>query len=385
VATAVVVAVLVGSCLAMSTAAVAKAVPRTFGEVPPANPKHSLALDEHLRPDCSGVHDDSPICLDESVAMLNAGRHDEQLGPLVLPGNWNRLTVPEQLFVITELERTARGLQPDTGLAADWNAAARAGADAGEDPTTAGSGAHGLESVWAGGNANPITATVGWIYDDALFPDGSSSNLDCSASSPAGCWGHRDVLLHDTAATACRSRCAVGAGYSPDGFTADAGSAHESYAEVFGVDGGNNPDPLMFRWTSELRYLPACEQAGDTCGWKGRPLVTPKGFVNVRGVPAGELPPIQPWFPVTVRWDTTSRGKVSVSVTVAGASVAGLEASARQGTTEVTLAVKRVSTAKFVASGRLSAGRWTATIVYRTAPGHGPSPSTVVPVTVPGG
>jgi hypothetical protein len=357
-------------------------VPRTIGEVPPANPKHSLVLDEHLRPDCGGVDDHSGTCQDESVAMLNAGRRDEHLGPLVLPGNWNRLTVPEQLFVMTELERTARGLQPDTGLAADWNVAASDGADAGEDPTSAGSGTSGLESVWAGGDANPIVATVEWIYADGLFPDDSSTNGDCSESATSGCWGHRDVLLHDTAATSCEKRCAIGAGYSPDGFiAAGSGSSHESYAEVIGVGGGNNPDPLMFRWSSELQYLPACERAGDTCGWNGRPLVTAKGFLNVRG---GASPLVQPWFPVALHWDASGSGAVSVSVSV-GTSVAGLNVVAVRGGDKVTLSVRKLSTADFVASGRIAAGHWTVTITYRTAPGHGPSPSTVVGVTVPGG
>jgi hypothetical protein len=388
---------LASACWALSTAAAAarspqataaakpKLVPRAIGEVPPANPKHSLALDEHLRPDCSGVHDVAPTCVDESVAMLNAGRRDEHLGPLLLPSNWSRLTVAQQLFVMTDLERTARGLAPDTGLATDWDAAAAAGAQTGRDPTGDGSGAHGFASVWAGGEANPVVTMVGWIYDDALFPDGSSSNIDCSADATAGCWGHRDAVLHDTAASSCGRRCAIGAGYSPDGFAgAGSGSAHESYAEVFGIGGANNPDPLVFRWTSELQYLPACEHAGDSCGWSGRPLVSASGFLNIRGVAPGASAPVSPWFPVAVHLETNSSGEISVSVAVR-ASVTTVDVTARRGSDDVTLRVRQLSSDNFVASGRLSAGRWTVTILYRIASDHGPSPSTIVPVNVPGG
>ena len=68
------------------------------------------------RPTCKGVRDYSPTCLDESVAMLNAGRRHEQLGPLVLPGNWNRLTVAEQIFVLTRARaHCSRSLPPDSG------------------------------------------------------------------------------------------------------------------------------------------------------------------------------------------------------------------------------------------------------------------------------
>lgn len=253
-----------------------------IGLPPPRNPKYSLAIDQNQTPKCTGVHDYSAICLDQSVAMLNAGRRSEQLGPLVLPRNWERLTVPQQLFVLTDLERTARGLPPDTGLASDWNAAADAGAKAGKDPTRGGAGAKGFGSVWAGEDHNPIGAMLAWIYDDAFFPDGASNNLACTRSIKWGCWGHRDIELHDSAVFSCESVCAIGAAYSPTGYKAF-GSSHPSYAEVFGEDAGDNPDPLVFTWTSELRQLPACERTGDACAWKGRPLLTAKGMLNVRG------------------------------------------------------------------------------------------------------
>jgi hypothetical protein len=350
--------------------------------LPPRNPAHSLRLDEHVRPDCSGVHDYTATCLDESVAMLNAGRRNEGLGPLVLPRNWIRVTVPEQIFVLTELERTARGLQPDTGLAADWNAAAARGADAGSDPTSDGAGAHGFLSIWAGGQQNAIVATVDWVYDDALFPDHSSRTLGCSPGVTSGCWGHRDAILRDTAATACGHRCAVGTGYSPNGFASTgSGQGHESYAAVFGIDGGDNPDPLMFRWASELRWLPACERAGDSCSWAGQPLVTASGTLDVRGLRQGTSL-VRPWFPVSTSGVASSNGSVTLSIAV-GLSLSSLAVTATQGARRVSLHVSGLAGERFEATGRLAGGYWTLSIRYGTPAIDGPQPSSTGKVRVP--
>jgi hypothetical protein len=356
--------------------------------LPPRHPAHSLRLDEHVRADCSGVHDTTVTCLDESVAMLNAGRHDEGLGPLVLPRNWIRLTVPEQIFVLTELERTARGLPPDTGLAADWDAAAQVGAAAGQDPTGAGAGAQGgFLSIWAGGQPNAIIATVDWVYDDALFPDGSSRTLGCSPGSTSGCWGHRDAILRDTAATACGRRCAVGAGYSPTGFTGAGpgpgprqGQGQQSYAAVFGIDGANNPDPLVFRWAGELRWLPACERAGDSCPWTGQPLITAHGTFDVRGLRQGASL-VRPWFPVVFHGVASSDGSVAISFAT-GLRLSTITVTVRQGARQVTLHVSGHGE-HFEATGRLGSGGWTLSIEYRTPAIDGPRPSSTGTVRVP--
>jgi hypothetical protein len=349
---------------------------------PPRNPAHALRLDEHVRTDCTGVHDVSATCIDESVAMLNAGRRNEGLGPLLLPRNWARLTVPEQIFVLTELERTARGLQPDTGLAADWNTAARAGADDGTDPTRAGSGAPGFLAIWAGGQQNPVIAMVGWIYDDAEFPDHTSQTINCSGVVASGCWGHRDAVLRDTAATACGRRCAVGAGYSPSGFAiTGSGQNRESYAEVFGVDAANNPDPLMFRWTSELRQLPGCERVRDDCSWTDRPLVTAAGVINVRGI-AQHTSLIAPWFSAPINWSAEGNGSLTVWLGV-GTRINGLTVTATQGARQVALRVRRSSSIEFVATAELTPGHWALRVHYGTPAIDGPAPSATATVRVP--
>ena len=351
-------------------------VGRLRGVLPPRHPAYGLSIDEHAQPNCTGAHDHSAVCLDESVALLNSGRRSEHLGPLVLPANWQRLTVPRQMFVLTDLERTARGLPPDSGLASDWNAAAAAGAAAGTDPTTAGSGTHGFESIWAGGMPNPIAAMLGLIYDDGLYHDGSSQDIGCSRSDPSPCWAHRLIELHDTSAISCETLCAVGAAYSPKGF-----DGHESYAEVFGAYGGNNQDPLTFLWLGELRWLPACERSGDTCGWKDRPLLTRKGFTHIRGFARGESPPIRPWFHVGVGGHVSGSGVVNLSVVVSQ-RLRGITALASRGREHRRLRVERVSAYSFIIVGTLAPGRWTITVHYRTPRAYGADPSSQLHVTV---
>lgn len=237
------------------------------GLLPPQNPDYSLAAGRYLPGACAGVRDYSSACMSESIGMINAGRRSEALGPLLLPSNWTRLSVARQLFVLTDLERTARGLDPEAGLVATWSQDAQAGAMAGRDP----SGPPGAGALWAGGEPNAIIVIDDWIYEDGRFRDGFSENLDCTATIGWGCWMHRDILLQDGAAR-CDSHCAVGAGFSPVGYRGGGALiGHESYAELLGPDA--RAGSLTFSWDSELIRLPACERDGDSCSWAGSPIV----------------------------------------------------------------------------------------------------------------
>jgi hypothetical protein len=352
--------------------------------LPPANPPYSLPILQYLWPSCSGADDYSSACLETSLAMLNAGRLKEQLGPVLLPSNWQQLTIAQQLFVLTELERTARGLPADTGLAADWDAAAQLGADAGQDPTSGGSGARGFQAVWAGGQPNPIVVTADWVYADGVFPDGSSQNLGCSSSTTSGCWSHRDTVLHDSAAAACDSRCAVGAAFSATGFSAGEADRHESYAEIFGSGGGNNADPLDFTWAAEQQQLPSCERTSDSCSWAGIKVVTASGIKTARtgsSQASESTGDSQPSFAVHVSSHVGRSGRVSLLIRT-GVRLLGVNVVARLGAHHVTLRARRRSKYVFRATGTLTAGHWTATIRYRQAHGHGLRPMSKLRLTV---
>jgi hypothetical protein len=303
----------------------------------------------------------------------------------VLPSNWQQLTVAEQLFVLTELERTVRGLPADTGLSAGWNAAAQVGADAGADPTHGGNGAGGFLAVWAGGQPNPIVVMADWLYADGVFADGTTQNLGCSATVRSGCWSHRDIVLHDSASTACHSRCAVGAAFSANGYAAGEVDRRESYAEIFGVDRGNGGDPLEFTWASEQQQLPACEQAGDGCSWSGIKVATASGIKNARGGSSatgqrGSGMTQAPTFAIHFSSHVSGRGRVSIRIRT-GRRLLGMTVVARSGAHRVRLRVRRRSKFVFRASGRLTSGRWTLTIRFHQR-GHAVWPTSKRRLTV---
>lgn len=248
------------------------------GILPPQNPSPALPT---AYPDCSGISDQSQPCLSSSIALIDTGRQLEHLGPLLLPTNWTTLSVPEQLFVLTNLERTARGLPVITGLASDWDAVAQQGANQGEDPgmppapipadsfsplTGMSFSGFAFASVEDPGQPNSIAAVYAWVYSDGIDAQGNSGDADCTISSGT-CWGHRDALLNDTSALSCELLCAIGAAFSPTGYTGRA----PSYTEVFGQ--GNNADPLIFTWADEVPSLPSCELVGDSCPWLVAPTV----------------------------------------------------------------------------------------------------------------
>ncbi len=248
--------------------------------LPPANPRYSLAAGRYNPVGCAGVRDVSARCLRRSLGMIDAGRWAEHLGPVVLPGNWSALTVAQQLFVLSQLERTARGLPADVGLSAGLNRRALAAATTGRDPSGA-----GLAGLWAGGEPNAIAVVADWMYEDGLFADGFTENLTCSAAHPSSCWQHRDLLLHRGGPGSCGVRCSVGAAFSPAGDRRATGAGTDSYAAVFARGGGGaargGGGAETFTWAAELPRLPACERAGDTCAWRGRPLATASGLVTV--------------------------------------------------------------------------------------------------------
>lgn len=260
------------------------------GILPPQNPAHSLELTGPV--DCRSANENSEACVDSSLALLNEGRRSEALAPLLLPANWPALSVPEQLFTLTDLERTARGLPAISGLAADWDGYAHAGANNDSDPSgfppaivaldpsspSYGIGTAGASSrsIWAPALTS-IQAMAMWMYADGIFPDGESGDRDCTTATPGRCWGHRDSVLEDEPAYSCQLVCAMGAAF------ATTSTPTGSYTEAFG--GGDNTDPLVFSWASELAQLPECERAGDSCSWSAVPAV-PSPRAQPRRAPA---------------------------------------------------------------------------------------------------
>lgn len=185
---------------------------------------------------CAGDrYDDSVGCVDASVAAIDHARRTEGLGPMILPGDWYRLSPEQQLFVATNLERTSRGLPAAQGLADALDQAAAAGAGSGADPAPPQGFVRGLwDSNWGAAVGNPLEVVYLWMYDDG--PDGY--NLDCSAQTPSGCWDHRNNVL----AAFSSASFYMGAGY-----VASAYQGTPAWAEIL-VSAAGNP-PVVFSWS----------------------------------------------------------------------------------------------------------------------------------------
>jgi hypothetical protein len=145
----------------------------------------------------------TPTCTRFVLRSLNTARSEESLPTIVLPTNWYLLKPQEQIFVIVDLERTARGLPPYLGLNEKLHVSAQTAAARATDPSYAPGFAAGLDPQGIAGMGGALAsgystleADYMWMYEDGW---GGSSlltpNIACTFASALGCWGHRDQLL----------------------------------------------------------------------------------------------------------------------------------------------------------------------------------------------
>jgi hypothetical protein len=142
-------------------------------------------------------------CSSTWLAAIDCARVDEGIGPVpVAPSALDSMTVPEQLFTLTDYERVARGLPPFTTMTTRVDSTAQVGANEGGDPPLGSldSGAW-AGGVWAGGLKSAAEAMYEWMYADGLFTPSGGGNVDCQQPGDSGCWHHRDNILR--AAQSC--------------------------------------------------------------------------------------------------------------------------------------------------------------------------------------
>lgn len=203
------------------------------------------------------VFDESQACTSYVLLALDAARRAEQVGPMILPSNWRELDPQEQLFVLADLERTARGLPPYLGLnarlSADAQHAAQRDADPGEAPGFAVGvdlqGYYGIGGAWASG-FSPLVADYFWMYADGWGGSASRTyNLGCTSPSADACWAHRDELLgfdprfNPGVGLWCRN-CEMGTGFAiTDGFA--------SFDDLIELP-ANNPPAMTFTWAHNV-------------------------------------------------------------------------------------------------------------------------------------
>src|ERR1700728_4437938 len=220
-------------CLVLAT--VAAFLPTTLDAasaaiVPPQNPSANISPAPGYFGPCGSVASPNLYC-PSGLTTIYGDRQVEGVSPMSLPSTWTSLTPPEQLFVLTNLERVDRGLPPIAGLAANLNAYAQAGANAGRDPSFPPYGSSGASTYASTGSLG--TALASWMYQDG--PGGSNSG--CPPSGGAGCWAHRDIILGQYASPAL-----MGVGYGP------------STTQLF--IGGDTTDIPYFTWAQVTPFLP---------------------------------------------------------------------------------------------------------------------------------
>jgi hypothetical protein len=196
-------------------------------------------------------------CTNYVLAAINNARAIEGVRPMVLPSNWYGLTVPEQLFVIADLERTARGLPPYVGINAALTANAQHAAASNSDPSVAAGfpmandaqGSAGFGGAWSGG-FTVLAADYIWMYDDTWGGSAAkTSNIACTSAGAAGCWAHRDELLgsdpgyNQGVGLGCTD-CEMGTGFAM--VNGDA-----SYVDLIEIPKGSLP-PMSFTWANNV-------------------------------------------------------------------------------------------------------------------------------------
>lgn len=204
---------------------------------------------------------EDPECTAYVLAAIDAARKAEHVGPMILPTDWSQLNVTEQLFVLADLERTARGLPAYLGINGRLSHEAEEAARHDRDPSLAPGfpvgvdleGYDGMGSTWSSG-FSALVADYFWMYDDGWGGSRAHTfNLACSSATSAGCWAHRDELLgydprfNPGVGLWCRT-CEMGVGFAvTDGFS--------SYADLIELPDGKAPT-LVFSWTHNvLPYL----------------------------------------------------------------------------------------------------------------------------------
>jgi hypothetical protein len=196
-------------------------------------------------------------CTNYVLQAINDARAVEGVRSMALPSNWFSLTIPEQLFVVADLERTARGLPPYVGINAALSADAQHAAATNNDPSIAlgfpiandAQGLPGFGGAWAGG-FNVLAADYIWMYDDTWGGSAAkTSNVACTSVGSAGCWAHRDELLgsdpgyNPGVGLGC-TNCEMGTGFAMV-------NGNSSFEDVIEIPKGS-PPPMSFTWASNI-------------------------------------------------------------------------------------------------------------------------------------
>jgi len=207
------------------------------------------------------IYSNNQTCSTYVLQVINAARKLENVPPMVLPTNWYSLTPQEQLFVVANLERTARGLPPYLGINRALDSSAQRAALVGNDPFIASGFPIGLDpqkvpgmgSAWSTGFTT-LEVDFEWMYNDGWGGSRATTfNIPCTSQNAPACWGHRDELLgydgtfNPGVGLMCKN-CEIGTGYAVV-------NGHGSFADLIEIPASRAP-PMTFTWAKNvLPYL----------------------------------------------------------------------------------------------------------------------------------
>ena len=188
------------------------------------------------------------------LASIDAARSAEEgLSPLSFDtARFARLSVSEQIFVISNLERITRGLAPAMAMVNRLDTIAANAARHDQDPVDSG---QGFASNWSSAPRSlgqyAFFADFGWMYDDGPPPQYIFRNVDCVRAGQSGCWGHRDNILSNPSSgwTGCPSELVTGTGFALN--SADG----PSLTQIFEVACSNLGSSAVFTWRFAVSYL----------------------------------------------------------------------------------------------------------------------------------
>ena len=181
------------------------------------------------------------------LTAIDGARGQEGVGPVPMSQTaFSALSIPEQLFVVVNLERTGRGEAPFTQMTAQLDSYAQGGSQGDTDPShpatlSGGAAVYQTGAIWAGGTDSTLFADYLWMYEDGWGGARTdTTNADCQGPGAAGCWAHRDIILKQFNPAYCGGSAPVlsmGA--------ADTGAG--SVAAVF-VSSCASPSDPVFTW-----------------------------------------------------------------------------------------------------------------------------------------
>lgn len=221
----------VGLAMALLAAA-CSSHPTTYSATHVADPPKTVAPSPDYTQSCSPSGPDASIeCLAVILQAIDRARAGEHIGPMLLPGDYDKLTAAQQFLVAVDRERVDRRLAPLAGVSDALVSIAAQGADAGKLPPDPGAGYTNADTEWVGAAANPLDAVYQWMYQKG-------------SGTGAAAWDDRHSLLDDfgTSGTAV-----VGASFNPTADTDAGDHGGTSFAAVLAA--AASPGPLAYTWS----------------------------------------------------------------------------------------------------------------------------------------